>query len=633
MIDEERIDILVERLVNRVNKANEYILRKMGNSINEIRKLTPTQAQKLINILKYGGTYEDIVNKLAEYTDLNIKDIEDIFSSYAKEDQLFYKQFYEYRDMPFIPYDRNYVLKSQSQAFANIAENEVYNFSRSNVLGYTITNVNGDVIFKGLRETYNMLLDNALLNVSQGTSTFDEAMTHILKEVGGSGLKTLQYQSGRAMRLDSAIRMHLNGRLRELHYENQKIFGSEFGFDGWEITAHANPAPDHQDIQGRQFSIDEYNKLQSEGRAKDYKGKEISIVHVSKKGNVSHRPIGEFNCRHRAFPIILGVSKPEYTNEQLQEINDKANETFIFDGKEYSMYEATQLQRRIERSVREQKDIQILARETQNQKLTYETQVKINQLTSKYKELSQVSGLTPYKERMKVSGYRRVGTGISKNTITYKTLQNKDFTALENNTKNLINKLNEKELKSLGNYTLEEFEDINKTLANPKIEDDQLWLYDKKEDVWKDINNIDSAIKKATINENITTFRGTASRYFDNKQIGEEFEMPLYFSTSGKESIARDKFMRNISYKENPALLEIKVPKGTNGIYMGDLFNENGLNEFEVLLDRKLKYKVADIKDIDTSGYNEDGIYVHGTKYKKITLEVINDNKRKMGNR
>ena len=187
----------------------------------------------------------------------------------------------------------------------------------------------------------------------------------------------------------------------------------------------------------------------------------------------------------------------------------------------------------------------------------------------------------------------------------------------------IIKELDEKEIKSLGNYSMEEFEDINKTLANPNIDDSDLWLYDKKEDVWKDINNIDSAIKKAEINENITTYRGTASKYFENIQVGEEFEIPLYFSTSGKESIARDKFMRNISFKENPALLEIQVPKGTNGIYMSDLFNENGLNEYEILLSRNLKYKVIDSKMIDTSGYNENGIFVHGTKYKKITLEVI----------
>ena len=271
MIDEEKIDLLVERLIDRTNSANEYILKKMGQSIAKIRKLSQSEAQTLINILKYGGTYEDIVNKLAEYTNLDIKDIEDIFDEFSKQEYSFYKQFYQYRDMPYTPYKKNYILRNQAQALSNIAENEMYNYTRNNVLGYTVTGLDGITRFQGLRETYNTLLEQALLNVGQGTTTFDESMTHILKEVGGSGLKTIQYESGRTMRLDSAIRMHLNSRLTELHNENQKLVGNKFGYDGWEITVHGNPAPDHQEVQGRQFSIEEYDKLQKDGIAKDYK--------------------------------------------------------------------------------------------------------------------------------------------------------------------------------------------------------------------------------------------------------------------------------------------------------------------------------------------------------------------------
>lgn len=411
MIAQDKVDILVERLVDRTNKANEYILRKMGKSIAQIRKLKYNDAQKLVNILKYGGSYENIVEKLSEYTMLDIKDIEDIFEVFAKEDQSFYKQFYQYRDIPYVPYNENYTLKSQSEAIANIAKNEMYNYTRNNVLGYTITDLNGNITFSGLRETYNLLLDNALLNVGQGNTTFDESMSHILNEVGSSGLKTIQYESGRILRLDSAIRMHLNSRLSELHNENQKIFGSEFDFDGWEISSHFYPAPDHQDIQGRQFSIEQYDKIQAIGIAKDYKGNIVDIRKPYKrKGGYYHRPIGELNCQHYAFPIILGVSDPEYTEEQLQEMSNAANEKFIFEGKEYSMYEATQLQRMLERKVREQKDIQILAKEAQNDKLTYDSQVKIRQLTSKYKDLVQESGLPLRMDRMKVSGYKRTKT-------------------------------------------------------------------------------------------------------------------------------------------------------------------------------------------------------------------------------
>lgn len=407
MITENQIELLVERLVNRIEEANTYFLMKMGSSIKQIRKLTPTQAQQLVQMLKYGDNYEKIINEIAKYTNLNVKDIDEIFSSYAKKDQMFYKQFYDYRNRLFMPYEENMTLQRQTQALANIVKNEMYKFTRENVLGYTVRDLKGRPQFLGLRETYNRVLDEALVNVGTGKETFDSAMSKIMKDIGGSGLKTIEYTSGRSMRLDSVVRMHLKSRLRELHNENQKIFGEEFGADGVEISVHSNPAPDHAPVQGRQFSNKEFDKLQSGANAKDYKGNSYTLDHDNKNG---HRPISEMNCYHYVFSIILGVSEPEYNDEKLKEIINNNNNGFEFDGKHYTNYEGTQLQRNIERAIREQKDIQIFSKAGGNSNLVNESQQKITQLTRKYNELSKISGLPTKKQRLKVSGYRRTRT-------------------------------------------------------------------------------------------------------------------------------------------------------------------------------------------------------------------------------
>ena len=72
------------------------------------------------------------------------------------------------------------------------------------------------------------------------------------------------------------------------------------------------------------------------------------------------------------------------------------------------MYEGSQLQRRIELAIRKQKDTQILARSAGDNELVQQSQLKITQLTHKYNELCNVSGLLPKKQRMQVLGYRRV---------------------------------------------------------------------------------------------------------------------------------------------------------------------------------------------------------------------------------
>ena len=399
MIDEETVELIIERLLTRTEDANTYFLIKMGSSIKKLKDLTPSQAQQLIQILKYGENYEEIIKEISKYTNMNVAEVDEIFSNYAKKDQYFYEKFYRYKDIPYVPFEQNTALKMQTMALSNIAKNQLYDFTRSNVLGYTI---NGK--FYNMRDAYNQLLDTALLNVGQGKESFDSAMTHILKEIGGSGLKTINYESGRAIRLDSAMRMHLKSRLRELHNENQKIIGEEIGADGIEISVHLNPAPDHEEAQGRQFSNEEFEKLNSGLDAKDYKGRLITLDHDHKNG---FRPISEMNCYHYIFSIILGVSEPQYNDEQLKNIINNNEKGFELDGKHYTNYEGTQLQRQLERKIREQKDIQILAKSSDNIELMSDAQMNITYLTRKYKQLSDISGLPTKMQRMKVSGYRR----------------------------------------------------------------------------------------------------------------------------------------------------------------------------------------------------------------------------------
>lgn len=414
-MNEKEVELVVERLTRRVEQANTYFLKKIAQTIKKISKLKPTEAQKLVQILKYGGDYEDIVKKIQKYTSMNLDDIDKIFSNYAKKDQQFNEKFYRYRNIPFLKYDENTALKRQTEALSRIARNDMFDFTRSNVLGYEIRDLKGNLKFNGLKETYNNVLEEALLNVGQGKETFDTSMARILNELGESGLRTIVYDSTyidkngelkhRTRRLDSAVRMHLQSRLRELHNENQKIISEEIDADGVEISVHMNPAPDHENVQGRQFSNEEFTKLQAGEEAKDYKKNVYTLDHDHKNG---YRPISELNCYHYVFSIVLGVSKPLYSDEQLKKIKEDNEKGFELDGKHYTMYEGTQLQRRIESEIRTQKDIQIMSRETDNKELLAKSQTKINQLTKKYNELNKASGLKQKRDRLKVSGYRRI---------------------------------------------------------------------------------------------------------------------------------------------------------------------------------------------------------------------------------
>lgn len=412
MLNDEVIDKVVERLVDRIEQANTYILKEIGESINEIGTINPTKARQLVQMLKYGGNYDKIVKELARITNMNVKDIQDIFEEVAKNDYRFAKQFYDYRNKPYIPYEKNTVLKNQVEALANITAQEYINLTNTTALGFGMQDKYGNVVFKGIKDAYYDVLDEAVLSVSQGKETFNSAMYRQMKQLGQSGLKviyptTYMDKNGNikhyTRRLDSAMRMNMNTALNNLHNEMQKQIAEEIEADGVEISAHEAPAPDHQEAQGRQFRNEEYEKLQTEGSAKTYDNIKIDM-HIGKH----FRPIREWNCKHYEFAIVLGVNKPQYSNERLQEIINDNNKGFDYEGKHYTMYEGTQLQRSIETAIRREKDTQIGAKASGLDDLVQDSQKNIRMLNKKYKELNDISGLRPQIERLKVEGYKRV---------------------------------------------------------------------------------------------------------------------------------------------------------------------------------------------------------------------------------
>lgn len=284
-------------------------------------------------------------------------------------------------------------MQNQVNSIARLTADTYLNIANTRGIGFLFRNKDGQMYFKDIQQTYYEIIDRGILAISQGKETYQQEMRRIIKDVGGNGF--VIYESGRTRRLDTAIRMNLLDGIRQVSNETSKRFGEEYNADGIEISVHSNPAPDHADIQGRQFSNEEYEKLESGDIATDYKG--------NKYDGSDKRHISEYNCYHKIFPIVLGVSKPEYTDKQLNDIRESNLSGFEFEGKHYTMYEGSQLQRRIETAIRKQKDTQILARASGDTELVEQSQNKIRLLTSKYNDLCKTSGLLPKKVRMQVS--------------------------------------------------------------------------------------------------------------------------------------------------------------------------------------------------------------------------------------
>ena len=273
MLSDEVIEKVTERLVERIESLNLYILKKIARSIKKIGMMTPSEAQQLIRILEFGGDYDKITNKIAEITELNVKDIRKIFRDVAKENYAFAEQFYKYRNKKFIPFEENELLQRQIETISNQMVNNY--IANTKVIGYSITDDKGNFLFQEVTNAYKETVDEAILSVSQGKTTFQEEMARAMQKLGSSGLKYVDYSTGWTRRLDSALAMNIRDGVRQLHNENERLFGEEFGANGVEITVHSNPAPDHAEVQGRIFRNEEFDKFQNDIDCVDVNGKEF----------------------------------------------------------------------------------------------------------------------------------------------------------------------------------------------------------------------------------------------------------------------------------------------------------------------------------------------------------------------
>lgn len=147
--------------------------------------------------------------------------------------------------------------------------------------------------------------------------------------------------------------------------------GKEFGADGIELSAHALCAEDHLPYQGRQFSMEEFETIQMRLR----------------------RPIGMWNCKHTRHPIILGISEPAYSPEQLERLRRNSSQEITIDGETKTRYEWTQEQRRIETAIRRQNDVVTTAKAAGDNVSRLEAQKNITDLIARYDYVSEKAGL------------------------------------------------------------------------------------------------------------------------------------------------------------------------------------------------------------------------------------------------
>jgi len=119
------------------------------------------------------------------------------------------------------------------------------------------------------------------------------------------------------------------------------------------------------------------------------------------------------NCYHGYYPFIPGISERAYTDEELRRLD--AEEAFRreFKGKRYNAYEARQKQRKMETSMRAQRQKARFLEEGGAAKADIiAAKARYQGQLAEYRQFSDAMKLKPHMERVYIDGLGRVAGGV-----------------------------------------------------------------------------------------------------------------------------------------------------------------------------------------------------------------------------
>ncbi len=414
MLNEHQINFLPERISQRISDINSEYLESIGTVIKKIGELRPKDVHQLQRMYNYGADMEKVIEKLSSVSGKNAQEIYDIFDIVAKENYDYSEPFYKAQGMKFIPYEQNEDLQRYVNSLAKQTVDEYINITQHTAFavfakdGKSIAplfEANKNKLATPLSDTYTKLVDYAVTKVQLGEESYTKAMRDVVKAMVNSGIKTIDYATGYSRNLEASVRQNILWGVKQCNQNTADQIGEDFGADGYEVSYHSNPRPEHADMAGKQFA---------KGPARTVKG-----VYYPSFEEVAEPLLNEYGCLHFKFSILLGISVPAHTKEQLEEFKARDKQTFEFEGHKYTAYEGKQLQGRIESAIKYQKDLANTAKKAGDDDLRREAQYNINVLTNKYAKLSEVSGLPTRMERLKMAGFKptkRATSNIAFNT-------------------------------------------------------------------------------------------------------------------------------------------------------------------------------------------------------------------------
>lgn len=377
----ESLPIGLEKLFRGLEKR---VMRDIIRRLKAAGEITRSADWQIYRSAELGKAIDEIKKEIAETLDGGDEEVDKLFDEAAKTSWARDKKLYKAVGKPAVAYKDNETLKQLVAAVKAQTSDELRNITGT--LGVATAN-KGRIKTVSLTEYFTDTLDNAALDISSGAFDYNTVLKRTVTELVNSGIRTINYDSvskrPTTARVDVAARRAVMTGVNQLTAKISEDNAKTLGTDMYEVTAHSCCRPEHVEWQGGWYTMAQLKSVCGYGKVDGLKGA---------------------NCGHDFDAVIPGVSEPSYTPEELKQMRAEESKKHEYGGKEYTKYEASQRQRRLERTIAARRHaVDLLEEGGADEKTIQDAKISYQAVSQEYTRFSRAMGLTPQRERINLA--------------------------------------------------------------------------------------------------------------------------------------------------------------------------------------------------------------------------------------
>lgn len=387
---------LASKIASRYQDLEERIMQDIVRRIMKAGEITSTADWQINRLRILGYSSEDIEKEIKKALNASYPEMFELYDKVINWEYVRNKDIYEQINAEYIPFEENGQLKQITEAIIDQSFDDLENVTNS--LGFYLDYGNGQKVLTPLSQVYTKYLDAACYDIVTGAFDYNSVLRRVVTQLTNSGLRQIDYSSGRANRVDVAARRAIMTAVSQITGKISEYNAQKLGIEYFEVEWHAGARPTHAVWQGRVWSKEQLYSVCGLGTVTGLLG---------------------VNCYHTYHLFFPGLSERNWTDDWLEEQNRKENEPREFLGKEYTLYEAKQRQRQMETAMRAQREkVKLLQAGGADQDEVILHKAKYQGQLNEYSRFCRKMSLTEERERIYLDMMGKIATNNkSQNSI------------------------------------------------------------------------------------------------------------------------------------------------------------------------------------------------------------------------